>query len=115
MNDPSVAVSPADTAQTSGDRGRAEDLVQETIMRFGIWAARWQLAGPRRALLFTGFAWLIIAVIALRFTLASVTTDVLAFLAAAVAGFLAHDVAGPHRAGRPGRRGGRCGRAGRGG
>ena len=63
-------------------------------MRFGIWTARWQLAGPRRALLFTGFAWLIIAVIVLRFTLASATTDVLAFLVAAVVGFLAHDVAG---------------------
>ena len=62
-------------------------------MRFGIWTARWQLAGPRRALLFTGFAWLSIAVIALRFTLASVTTDMLAFLVAAVVGFLAHDVA----------------------
>ena len=63
-------------------------------MRFGIWTARWQLAGPRRALLFTGFAWFIIAVIALRFTLASATTDVLAFLVAAVVGFLAHDVEG---------------------
>ena len=62
-------------------------------MRFGIWTARWPLAGPRRALLFTGFAWLIIAVMVLRFTLASVTTDVLAFLVAAVVGFLAHDVA----------------------
>jgi two-component system, OmpR family, sensor histidine kinase KdpD len=49
---------------------------------------------PRLALLFAGFAWLIIAVIALRFTRAPVTTDVLAFLAAAVAGFLAHGVAG---------------------
>jgi len=62
-------------------------------MRFDIWAARWQLAGPRRALLFTGFAWLSIAVIVLRFTPASVTTDALAFLVAAVVGFLAHDVA----------------------
>jgi two-component system sensor histidine kinase KdpD len=94
MNDPSVAVSPEDTALTSGDRGRAGDLVQEAIMRSGIWAARWQLAGPRRALLFTGFAWLIIALIVLRFTLASVTTDVLAFLVAAVGGLLAYDVAG---------------------
>jgi hypothetical protein len=94
MNDPSVAVSPAGTARTSGDRGRAEDLVQETIARLGIWAARWQPAGPWRTLLFAGFAWLSIAVIALRFTLASVTTDVLAFLAAAVVGFLAHGVAG---------------------
>jgi signal transduction histidine kinase len=94
MNDPSVAVSPADTAQARGDRGRAGDLVQETIMRFGIWAARWQPVGPRWALLFTGFAWLIIAVIAPRFTLASVTTDVLAFLVAAVVGLLARDVAG---------------------
>jgi hypothetical protein len=50
----------------------------------------------------------------LRFTLASVTTDVLAFLAAAVAGFFAHHAAGRTRAERPGR-GGRCGRAGRGG
>ena len=63
-------------------------------MRFGIWAARWQLAGLRRALLFTGFAWLIIAVIALRFTLVPVTAVVLAFVVAAVAGFLARDVAG---------------------
>ena len=37
-------------------------------MRFDIWAARWQLAGPRRALLFTGFAWLSIAVIVLRYS-----------------------------------------------
>jgi two-component system sensor histidine kinase KdpD len=43
---------------------------------------------------FTGFAWLIIAIITLRFALASVATDVLAFLVAAVAGFLAHDVTG---------------------
>lgn len=78
MNDPSVAVSPADTVLRSGDRGRAENLVQETITRFALWTARWQLASPRRALLFTGFAWLSIAVIALRFTLASVTTDALA-------------------------------------
>jgi two-component system sensor histidine kinase KdpD len=63
-------------------------------MRFGIWTARWQLAGPRRALLFSGFAWLIIAVVELRFTLVSVTTEVLAFLVAAVVGFLARDVAG---------------------
>ena len=63
-------------------------------MRFGIWAARWQLAGPRRALPFTGFAWLIIAVSALRFTLVPVTAVVLAFVVAAVAGFLARDVAG---------------------
>jgi K+-sensing histidine kinase KdpD len=63
-------------------------------MRFGIWTARWPLAGPRRALLFTGFAWLIIAVMMLRFTLASATADVLALLVAAVVGFLAHDVAG---------------------
>src|SRR5437588_830976 len=52
------------------------------------------LDSPRRALLLTGFAWLSIAVIALRFTHAPVTTDVLAFLAAAVAGFLAHRIAG---------------------
>jgi hypothetical protein len=51
-------------------------------MRFGIWTARWPLAGPRRALLFTGFAWLIIAVIVLPFTLTSVTTDLLALLVA---------------------------------
>ena len=63
-------------------------------MRFGIWTARWPLAGPRRALLFTGFAWLIIAVMVLRCTLASVTADVLALLVAAMVGFLAHDVAG---------------------
>ena len=68
MNAPSVAVSSEDTAQTP--------------------------ASPRRALLFIGFAWLGIAVVALRFTCASVTTDVLAFLAAAVAGFVAHLVAG---------------------
>src|ERR1700761_1853306 len=68
MNAPSVAVSAEDTAQTH--------------------------ASPRRALLFSGFAWLSIAVIALRFTPAPVTTDVLAFLAAAVASFLAHRVAG---------------------
>jgi K+-sensing histidine kinase KdpD len=37
--------------------------------------------------------WLSIAVIVLRFTLASMTTDVLAFLAAAVVGFLTHGVA----------------------
>ena len=67
--DPVVgAVSPEDTALTSGDRGRAADLVRETIMRFGIWTARWPLAGPPRALLFTGFAWLIIAVIVLRYS-----------------------------------------------
>ena len=94
MNDPSVEVSSEDTSQTSADHGRAENLVQETITRFGIWAPRWQLASPRRALLFTGLAWLSIAAIALRFTRAPVTTDVLAFLAAAVAGFLAHRVAG---------------------
>jgi len=94
MNDPSVAVSSEDTAQTRADHGRAERLVQETITRFGIWTPRWQPASPRRALLFTGFAWLSIAVIVLRFTLTSVTTDVLAFLAAAMAGFFAHDVAG---------------------
>jgi K+-sensing histidine kinase KdpD len=93
MNDPFVAMSPADIAQTSGDRGRDEDLAQEASTRFGVWAARGQLASPRRALLVTGFAWLSIAVIVLRFTLASVTTDVLAFLAAAVVGFLAHGVA----------------------
>ena len=39
MNDPSVAVSPKDTAQTRGDRGHAEGLARETIMRFRIWAA----------------------------------------------------------------------------
>ena len=83
MNDPSVAVSSQDTAHTSADHGRAENLVQETITRFGIWTLQWQLASLQRALLFTGFAWVIIAVIVLRFTLASVTTDVLAFLAAA--------------------------------
>jgi type IV secretory pathway TrbL component len=110
MNDPSVAVSPADTALRSGDRGRAEDLVRETIMRFGIWVARWQLAGLRRALLFTGFAWLIIAVIVLRVILASVTTDVLAVLAVVVVGFLAHDVAG--RTGQGARAAGAAGAAG---
>jgi signal transduction histidine kinase len=94
MNDPSVAVSPEDTAQTSAGHGRVENLVQETITRFGIWTPRWQLASPRRALLFTGFAWLGITVIALRFTRVPVTTDVLAFLAGAVAGFLADRVAG---------------------
>ena len=95
MNDPSVEVSSQDTSQTSADHGRAENLVQETITRFGIWTPRWQLASLQRTLLFTGFAWLIIAVIVLRFiavivlrfTLASVITDVLAFLAAAVVGF----------------------------
>jgi hypothetical protein len=47
VTDPVVgAVSAEDTALTRGDRGHAEDLVRETIMRFGIWAARWQLAGP---------------------------------------------------------------------
>jgi two-component system, OmpR family, sensor histidine kinase KdpD len=94
MNDPSIAVSSEDTAQTSADYGHAENLVQETITRFGIWTPRWQLASPRRALLFTGFAWLSIPVIALRFTRVPVTTDVLAFLAGAVAGLLAHRVAG---------------------
>ena len=94
MNDPSVEVSSQDTSQTSADHGRAENLVQETITRFGIWTPRWQLASLQRTLLFTGFAWLIIAVIVLRFTLASVTTDVLAFLAAAVVGFFAHDATG---------------------
>ena len=54
-------------------------------MRFGIWTARWPLAGLRRALLFTGMAWLIIAVMVLRFALASVTADVLAVLVAAAA------------------------------
>jgi two-component system sensor histidine kinase KdpD len=68
MNAPSAAVSSEDTAQTR--------------------------ASPRRALLFTGLAWLSIAVIALRFTCAPVTTDVVAFLAAAVTGLLAHLVAG---------------------
>jgi len=94
MNYPSVAVSSEGTAQTRADHGRAENLVQETITRFDIWTPRWHLASPRRALLFTGFAWLIIAAIALRSTRAPVTTGVLAFLAAAVAGFLAHRVAG---------------------
>ena len=94
MNDPSVAVSSEDTAQISADYGHAENLVQETITRFDIWTPRWQLASPRRALLFTGFAWLSIAVIALRFTRVPVTTDVLAFLAGAMAGLLAHRVAG---------------------
>ena len=94
MNDPSVEVSSQDTSQTSADHGRAENLVQETITRFGIWTPRWQLASLQRTLLFTGFAWLIIAVIVLRFTLASVTTDVLAFLAAAVVGFFARDATG---------------------
>src|SRR5579859_1983356 len=60
MNDPSVALSCADTAQTSAAHGRA--------------------------LLFTGFAWLSIAVIALRFTRAPTTADVLAFLAGTMAG-----------------------------
>ena len=94
MKNPSVAVSSEDTPQTSPDHGHAGNLVQETITRFGIWTPRWQLASPRRALLFTGFAWLSIAVIALQFTRAPVTTGVLAFLAAAVAGFLVHRVAG---------------------
>jgi K+-sensing histidine kinase KdpD len=94
MNAPSVEVSSQDISQTRADRGRAENLVQETITRFGIWTPRWQLASLQRTLLFTGFAWLIIAVIVLRFTLASVTTDVLAFLAAAVIGFFAHDATG---------------------
>jgi hypothetical protein len=50
VTDPVVgAVFAEDTALTRSDRGHAEDLVRETIMRFGIWAARWQLAGPRRA------------------------------------------------------------------
>ena len=93
MNDPSVAVSSEDTAQTRADHGRAENLVQETTTRFGIWTPRWQPASPRWALLFTGFAWLSIVVIALRFTCAPVTTDVLAFLAAAAAASLAHRVA----------------------
>ena len=84
MNAPSVAVSSEDTSQTRADHGRAENLVQETITRSDIWTPRWQLASPRRALLFTGFAWLSIAVIALRSTRAPVTTDVLAFLGAAV-------------------------------
>ena len=94
MNAPSVEVSSQDISQTRADHGRAENLVQETITRFGIWTPRWQLASLQRTLLFTGFAWLIIAVIVLRFTLASVTTDVLAFLAAAVVGFFAHDATG---------------------
>lgn len=94
MNDPSVAVSGEDTAQTRGDRGHAGDLVQGIITRFGSRAARWQPAGPPRALLFTGFAWLIIAVIVLRLTLTSVHTDVVAFLIAAMIGFFAHDAAG---------------------
>jgi signal transduction histidine kinase len=101
MNDPSVAVSSEDTVQTRADHGRAERLVQETLTRFGIWTPRWQLASPRRALLFTGFAWLSIAVIALRFTRAPVTTDVLAFVTAAVADFLAHRVAGRSEHGAP--------------
>ena len=83
MNAPSVVVSSEDTSQTRADHGRAENLVQETITRFDIWTPRWHLASPRRALLFTGFAWLSIAVIALRSTRAPVTTDVLPFLAAA--------------------------------
>ena len=94
MNDPSVEVSSQDTSQTSADHGRAENLLQETITRSGIWTPRWQLASLHRTLLFTGFAWLIIAVIVPRFTLASVTTDVLAFLAAAVVGFFARDATG---------------------
>jgi K+-sensing histidine kinase KdpD len=94
MNAPSVAVSFEDTAQTRADHGRAENLVQETITRFDIWTPRWHLASPRRALLFTGFAWLSIVVITLRFTRAPVITDVLAFLVAAVAGCFAHRVAG---------------------
>ena len=94
MNAPSVAVSSEDTVQTRADHGRAENLVRETTTRSGIWTPRWQLASPRRALLFTEFAWLSIAVIALRFTRAPVTTYILAFLAVAVAGFLAaHRVA----------------------
>jgi signal transduction histidine kinase len=83
----------------SSDGPCAENLVQETITRSGIWTPRWQLASPRRALLFTGFAWLSITVIALRFTRVPVTTDVLAFLAGAVAGFLAHRVAGRNEQG----------------
>ena len=94
MNDPSVEVSSQDTSQTSADHGRAENLLQETITRSGIWTPRWQLPSLHRTLLFTGLAWLIIAVIVLRFTLASVTTDVLAFLAAAVVGFFARDATG---------------------
>jgi two-component system, OmpR family, sensor histidine kinase KdpD len=99
MNDPSVAVSCEGTAQTSADDGRAEDLIQETIPRSGIWTPRWQLASPRRALLVTGFAWLSIAVIALRFTRVPAATDVLAFLAGTAAGFLAHRVAGRSKQG----------------
>jgi hypothetical protein len=94
MNDPSVAMSSEDTSHTSADHGRAENLVQETITRVGIWTPRWQLGSQRRKLLFSGFAWLSIGVIALRFTRAPVTADALAFLAAAEAGFLAHGVAG---------------------
>jgi len=82
MNAPSVAVSSEDTSQTHADHGRAENLVQETITRSDIWTPRWQLASPRRALLFTGFAWLSIAVIALRSTRAAVAS----FLTDRVAG-----------------------------
>jgi len=82
MNAPSVAVSSEDTSQTRADHGRAENLVQETITRSDIWTPRWQLASPRRALLFTGFAWLSIAVIALRSTRAAVAS----FLTDRVAG-----------------------------
>ena len=99
MNAPSVAVSSEDTAQTRADHGRADNLVQETITRSDIWTPRWQLASPRRALLFTGFAWLSIAVLALPFTRAPVTTGVLVFLSAAVAGFLTDRVAGRSKQG----------------
>jgi two-component system, OmpR family, sensor histidine kinase KdpD len=47
------------------------------------------LTSRRRVALFTGFAWLLVVVIVPRFTLASGTINVLAFLVAVVAGSLA--------------------------
>jgi hypothetical protein len=83
VTDPVVgAVSPEDTALTSGDRGRAADLVREPSCDLvsGRRDGRWPGGGGLSC--FTGFAWLIIAVIVLRFTLTSVTTDLLALLVA---------------------------------
>jgi uncharacterized membrane protein HdeD (DUF308 family) len=58
----------------------------------GAWAGRWRLGGPWWVLLLTGIAWLIFAVIVLRFTTTSVATiGVLmgvVFLAAMVNEFL---------------------------
>jgi hypothetical protein len=93
MNDPPVGVSPEDAAAVFRTL-HAVDLVREAITRPPPWAAPRQRAAARRAVLLTGFAWLVIAVIVLRFTVASVTTDALAVLAAVVAGFLIHDLAG---------------------